>query len=215
MRKEKVLRDWKERRERHANDGNNHDGNNDDEYDANGHKKTSLFAYQTSGPGDSHILQHIHFLYQRLLRKFHYPVDLCLNYAEFANENASFHHLSRIYAEALQHHPREEGLWIEEPSFEFFGFVSRDYDNENDPNGVNSKVVGSSIRNARVLMQRGLRINGKTSEELWIQYFALELHYVQKLRGRKEILELGLDNDKDGDDDDVDERFEFLGVCRP
>jgi hypothetical protein len=38
-------------------------------------------------------------------------------------------------------------------------------------------------------MQRGLRINGSTSHELWVQYFALELHYVVKLAGRKEILE--------------------------
>jgi len=45
-----------------------------------------------------------------------------------------------------------------------------------------------SIRNARVLLQRGLRIN-PTSEDLWIQYFHLELHYIQKLRGRRNILQ--------------------------
>jgi len=99
--------------------------------------------------------------------------------------------LSRIYAEGLQHHPREAGLWIEAASFEYFGYVAQDYENGNK---INSKVVGSSIQNARVLMQRGLRIN-KTSADLWQQYFALELHYVQKLRGRREILELGLNED--------------------
>ena len=52
-------------------------------------------------------------------------------------------------------------------------------------------MVGGSIKNERVLMQRGLRIN-KTSRDLWLQCFALELHYVQKLRGRREILELRL-----------------------
>jgi U3 small nucleolar RNA-associated protein 6 len=46
---------------------------------------------------------------------------------------------------------------------------------------------GGSIRNARVLLQRGLRIN-PTSDDLWLQSFLLEMHYVQKLRGRKHIL---------------------------
>ena len=51
-------------------------------------------------------------------------------------------------------------------------------------------------------MQRGIRINGKTSQELWIQYFALELHYVIKLLGRKEILEGGASSDESDDDED-------------
>ena len=62
---------------------------------------------------------------------------------------------------------------------------------QDDDKNESTKLVGSSIQNARVLMQRGLRINGKSSQELWLQYFALELHYVVKLMGRKEILEGG------------------------
>ena len=165
--------------------------------DGDGHNKKNATSYQTSGPGDAHIISHIHFLYQRTLKKFHYPLDVLLNYAEFSKEVKSFHMLSRVYAMGMQHHPREAGLWIEAASFEYFGYVAQDYESkEKEDNsssdrkdvggegGVNSKVVGSSIKNARVLMQRGLRIN-KTSTELWLQYFALELHYVQKLRGRK------------------------------
>ena len=49
---------------------------------------------------------------------------------------------------------------------------------------------GGSIRNARVLLQRGLRIN-PTSEDLWLQSFHLELHYIQKLKGRRNILQPG------------------------
>ena len=165
---------------------------------------TKKHAYQTSGPGDSHILSHTHFLYQRTLKKFHYPLDVILNYAQFSKDYKSFHMLSRIYAEGLQHHPREAGLWIEAVSFEYFGYAAQDYENGNK---INSKVVGSSIQNARVLMQRGLRIN-KTSADLWQQYFALELHYVQKLRGRREILELGLNEDgilPSEEEDDSDE----------
>ena len=62
---------------------------------------------------------------------------------------------------------------------------------------MHTKVAGGgSIKTARVLLQRGLRIN-RTHPELWLQYFALELHYMQKLRGRKAILEPGGSDDED------------------
>ncbi len=69
----------------------------------------------------------MHFLYQRTLRKFHHPLDVLPGYANFSRECKSFHMLGRIYAEGLQHHPREAGLWIEAASFEYFGYVARDY----------------------------------------------------------------------------------------
>lgn len=96
-------------------DGDNIDDGNTDT-DTRG-----VHAYQTSGPGDSHIVSNIHFIYQRLLKKFHYPMDVLLNYAEFAKRHKSFSVLSRVYAEGLQRYPREEGLWIRAASFEFFG----------------------------------------------------------------------------------------------
>lgn len=105
---------------------NDDDGENDDGTSNQGRKNgkgKKKHAYQSSGPGDSHIISHIHFLYQRLLKKFHYPVEVIVNYAAFAREHKSFHVMSRVYAEGLQHHPREEGLWIEAASFEFFGYV--------------------------------------------------------------------------------------------
>lgn len=85
----------------------------DDEGDTIKNQDSKTHAYQTSGPGDAHIVSNIHFLYQRLLKKFHYPLDVILNYADFAKEHKSFHVMSRVYAEGLQHHPREEGLWIQ------------------------------------------------------------------------------------------------------
>ncbi len=194
LRKEKVLREMRRRRE---NQGRN-EGEDEDDSDEDGNRKKMVAAYKTSGPGDSHIVQHIHFLYQRLLKKFHYDLDICFNYIQFCKDFKSFVQLGRVYAEALQKHPREEGLWIEAAGFEFFGMLDDQNGggggrkDEEDEYDEHTRIVGSSIQNARVLMQRGLRINGSTSQELWIQYFALELHYVQKLRGRKEILELGL-----------------------
>ena len=187
LRKQKVLVEMRNSKKK--------EGYEDEESEDEDPGRRKKHAYQTSGPGDSHIVSHVHFIYQRTLKKFKYPIDVVLNYAQFARDFKSFHMMSRIYAEGLQHHPREEGLWIEAASFEFFGYVAQDYENGPEIGGESSTVVGSSIQNARVLMQRGLRINGKSSQELWLQYFALELHYVQKLRGRREILELGLNKD--------------------
>eukprot|EP00985_Skeletonema_marinoi_P022360 scaffold14274_cov215-Skeletonema_marinoi.AAC.12 len=188
LRKQKVLLEMRNKKR----EAQENDQEEEDDEEPGRRKK---HAYQTSGPGDAHIVSHLHFIYQRTLKKFKYPIDVVLNYAQFARDFKSFHMMSRIYAEGLQHHPREEGLWIEAASFEFFGYVAQDYENGPQIGGETSTVMGSSIQNARVLMQRGLRINGKNSQELWLQYFALELHYVQKLRGRREILELGLNKD--------------------
>jgi len=187
LRKEKVLLELKAEREARYNNSDNSDSEENDDKQA---------AYKTSGSGDSHIIRHIHYIYQRTLRKFHYPLDILLNYANFAKDVKSFKHLSRIYAQGIQYHPREVGLWIEASSFEYFGYVAQDYENNSlskkGDDGIDSKVVGSSISNARILMQRALRIN-KNSEELWNQYFSLELHYVQKLWGRQQVLEGGVD----------------------
>jgi len=199
LRKEKVLmerRPWNRGKKRGHKDN---DDDDDGVLDGNGNRK---HAYQISGMGDSHILSHIHFLYQRTLRKFHHPIDVLLNYAQFSKDNKSFTQLGRVYAQGLQRHPRAAGLWIEAASFEYFGYVAQDHRGDGTKgNDVNSKVVGSSIRNARVLMQRGLRVNRK-SGDLWLQYFALELHYVQKLRGRREILEDGVASSSSEDDSD-------------
>jgi U3 small nucleolar RNA-associated protein 6 len=105
--------------------------------------------------------------------------------------------LSKIYAEALQIHPRNSGLWIEAASHEYFGYSTVGNELET--------TRGGSVRNARVLLQRGLRVN-QTCQDLWLQSFCLELHYIQKLRGRKEILKIGQDTSKHGTNDDGDKR---------
>jgi hypothetical protein len=109
----------------------------------------------------------------------------------------------------IQYHPRIVGLWIEAANFEYFGYVAQDYDttssittagSSNEGNesrsSIHTKIVGSSIRNARILLQRGLRINNRCGE-LWIQYFTLELHYVQKIHGRRAIFTSNK-NDEEG-----------------
>lgn len=142
------------------------------------------------------IVQHIHFLFQRAIRKFRSDVTIFIQHAEFAKQSKSNKMLGKIYAEALQIHPRHVGLWIEAASFEFFGDHGSTADDDDEQKG--DGIGGGSILSARVLLQRGLRINPQ-SQDLWLQAFALELHYIQKLRGRKEILQLNVQTKKDTD----------------
>eukprot|EP00934_Nitzschia_sp_Nitz4_P002825 Nitzschia sp. Nitz4//scaffold91_size79674//19895//21748//NITZ4_005357-RA/size79674-processed-gene-0.89-mRNA-1//1//CDS//3329560070//2815//frame0 len=118
--------------------------------------------------GDTHIVQHIHLLFVRAIRKFRSDLSLHLAHVDFCKAQKSWTSLGRVYAEALQIFPRQTGLWIEAAQHEFFG-------------------PHRSIRSARILLQRGLRINA-TSQDLWVEYFALEMHYAQTLKGRKQIL---------------------------
>jgi hypothetical protein len=163
LEKLRLLRTVKRKREekRRRRQNNQED---DEEDESNAVKKK-----QEQHIGDAHIIQHIHMLFVRALRKFRADLSLHLLHADFCKEQKSFKRLGRVYAEALQVFPRQAGLWIEAASQEFFGPTR-------------------SIRSARILLQRALRINGTTSQELWLEYFSLELHYAQTLKGRRQIL---------------------------
>jgi len=150
--------------------------------------------------GDIHILQLIHLLFARAIRKFRSDLSLHLLHVDVCKKHQSWTKLSRVYAEALQIFPRQEGLWIESASHEFFSGPRK------------------SIRNARILLQRGIRTLGRTSSNLWIEYFSLEMHYAQTLRGRRQILLHGgnttdkkkkttkkKEGDESNDDDDNDD----------
>jgi U3 small nucleolar RNA-associated protein 6 len=163
------------------------------------------FVKEEQKIGDTHIIQHLHLLFVRLIRKFRSDLSLHIAHADFCKEHKSFNRLGRVYAEALQIFPRQTGLWIEAASQEFFGPTR-------------------SMGNARVLLQRGLRINSK-SEELWMEYFSLEMHYAQTLKGRRQILQ-GSSGDEDykipmivyknaiqAIPDSVSFRLHFLDTC--
>jgi U3 small nucleolar RNA-associated protein 6 len=125
---------------------------------------------QTKHVGDKHVLQHILLLWTRTMRKFRGDLGLWLQYLEFLKQHGRHQRLSAAYAQALQLHPRATGLWVEASSWELF--------------------EQSSVDSARVLLQRGLRLN-PSSRELWLHFFRLEMHVVQKLAGRKLLLQLG------------------------
>jgi U3 small nucleolar RNA-associated protein 6 len=71
---------------------------------------------------------------------------------------------------ALRLHPTVPGLWIYAAVWEF----------EHNLN----------VTAARVLMQRGLRMCPK-SENLWVEYFRMELTAAQKLKARQIVLGIG------------------------
>ncbi|GMI09472.1 hypothetical protein TrVE_jg9982 [Triparma verrucosa] len=175
--------------------------------------RVSKLKKTSSSPSDHHIEQHIHLIFRRGLRKFKSDLNFWMQYIDFCKKNESQKKLSSIYAEALQIHPKDVSLWLSAASWEYFS--------------------NSSIKNARTLLQRSLRVNS-TSPNLYVEYFKLELHYIQKLRGRREILQLdGVKSKKMMEDetfsgavpmiifdqaiekinDDVEFRFKFLEAC--
>ena len=153
----------------------------DDDEDENG--KAKIKKQEEKHIGDVHILQLIHLLFARAIRKFRSDLSLHLLHVDTCKRHLSWTKLSKVYAEALQIFPSQEGLWIEAASHEFFDGPRK------------------SIRNARILMQRGVRKLARTSHNLWVEYFSLELHYAQTLRGRRQIL---LHGGRGGDDKEAE-----------
>ncbi|KAF0699366.1 Aste57867_10082 [Aphanomyces stellatus] len=118
-------------------------------------------------------ISRVHNIFDRALLKHRGDVDLWLQHIAFCKNQGSTKILSLLFTHALQVHPRNEALWIEAASWEF--------------------ATNLNVDSARVLMQRSIRINPH-SQKLWLEYFRLELLYVQKLRARREVL--GLDDKK-------------------
>ena len=75
----------------------------------------------------------------------------------------------QVLTKALQLHPTASGLWSYAAAWEF--------------------EHNSNAAAARSLMQRGLRMC-RGSQQLWLEYFRMELMYAHKLRARRRILGL-------------------------
>ncbi|CAG8466738.1 2617_t:CDS:2 [Paraglomus occultum] len=125
---------------------------------------------------DYAIPRRIYHLFERAVNKFKSDLSLWLQYIEYAKSNKAGKLLNKIFGRALQLHPAKPSLWVLAAKWEF----------EENMN------VGA----ARVLMQRGLRLN-PTSTLLWHEYFSLELAYVKKIKTRREILGLSTTASKD------------------
>ncbi|KAL2613971.1 hypothetical protein R1flu_025663 [Riccia fluitans] len=122
--------------------------------------KASLCDYASSA-------QILH-IYERAVNKFKGDTDMWLQYLEYCKAEAP-KKFQKVATKCLQLHPNVAGLWIYAAAWEF----------EHNLN----------VAAARALMQRGLRMCPR-SEKLWIEYFRMELTYIQKLKARRAVLGL-------------------------
>ncbi|ORY77112.1 hypothetical protein LY90DRAFT_399747 [Neocallimastix californiae] len=116
---------------------------------------------------DYSILRHVHNLYNRALRRFPGDVELWVQYLEWAQKSSNSKLLGKVFPRVISLHPTKDIFWVMAASWEF------------EKNG--------NALSGRTLLQRGLRINGE-SKKLWLEYFRLELLYLEKLRERRKIL---------------------------
>ena len=172
---------------------------------------------------DHACIRHIHFIFDRLLRKIPGDLSLWLKYVTFQMETRAQKALSKAFARSrsvsssrclvcalhclwlflsgvrllvfvasgavcsmLRLHPTKPLVWIKAANWEFF--------------------ANNNINNARILLQRGLRLdaspsssssslhkgrrNSNKAHPLWIAFFVLEMRYLLKLRMRRKALGL-------------------------
>ena len=130
-------------------------------------------------PGEMVFIKKLHFLFQSALKKFSTDVKLWLQYIEFCKQVGSVNALGRVMGRMLQAHPNNTGLWIMAAKYEF-----------EDRN---------NIKTARTLLQRALRLNPKCCN-LWVEYFRLELLYVDKVKKRRKLLGVDADDEEEAEE---------------
>ncbi|KAG4304553.1 hypothetical protein PORY_001946 [Pneumocystis oryctolagi] len=111
----------------------------------------------------------IFFIFERATQKFHGDLDLWFQYIRYAQHEKSTKVLGKVIATALQFHPTKPKLWI------FAGYHELNWNN--------------NMSAARILMQRGLRLN-MYSSELWLEYCRMELLYIISLSEKHKIIEI-------------------------
>jgi len=138
-------------------------------------KKLKLKVYNTAAVAMS---KKIHSLFRKGLMKFSDDLSLWMQYIDFCKKTGSHRALGLAYGKLLQQHANNSDIWLMAA--------------KNEAEEMNS------IENARLLLQKGLRIN-KTSTVLWHEYFRLELMHVDKIKKRKKLL---IDGGMEVNDDD-------------
>ncbi|OAD05642.1 hypothetical protein MUCCIDRAFT_140451, partial [Mucor lusitanicus CBS 277.49] len=122
----------------------------------------------------------IYNLFRRATIKFKSDLSLWLQYIDYAKKNKANNILSSIFVQAIQYHPNNASLWI----------MAATWENEHNAN----------MAAARVLLQRALRLMPE-NQQLWHEYFRLELLYIEKIKLRRRIL--GIDQAKNQEDLDA------------
>ncbi|KAL9539521.1 hypothetical protein MBANPS3_010207 [Mucor bainieri] len=122
----------------------------------------------------------IYNLFRRATIKFKSDLSLWLQYIDYAKKNKANNILSSIFVQAIQYHPNNASLWI----------MAATWENEHNAN----------MAAARILLQRALRLMPE-NQQLWHEYFRLELLYIEKIKLRRRIL--GIDQAKNQEDLDA------------
>ncbi|RDD44015.1 U3 small nucleolar RNA-associated protein 6-like protein [Trichoplax sp. H2] len=179
-------------------------------------RKRKLGIYNKKKTVDFAIINRIHRLYQKALRKFRSDSKLWLEYIAFSKNMGSTKVVSKAFSRMLQAHPYRSEFWILAAKWEF-------EDNKD-------------IDNARRIMQLAIRRNS-TSKSLWPEYFRLELLYVDKMRKRRQVLNISEPNQDDSGEmsdeffankiadvvyqnavkaipDDIEFRMSFIGIYK-
>ena len=116
----------------------------------------------------------IFFVLDRATKKFQGDIALWMQYINYARKQRSNKKASQILTSVLRLHPTKAELWV----------YAANYAMEDR----------GDITEARSYMQRGLRFC-KKDERIWIEYARLEMIYISKIVGRRQLL--GLDNQRD------------------
>lgn len=134
-------------------------------------RKTRLNLVKVSR-SDFASARRIHHIFERAVYRFGTKdLPLWLQFIRHCEDTKAHRALGKVFPRALQQHPLQPALWARAAAHEF---------------------RMQNISSARVLMQRGLRVNSD-SALLWTRFFVMELRYVQKLRTRRRLMGLGGD----------------------
>ncbi|KAI8987905.1 U3 small nucleolar RNA-associated protein 6-domain-containing protein [Mycotypha africana] len=113
------------------------------------------------------IQKRIYDLFKRATIRFRHDVSLWLQYIDYARQHNANNIVSQVFVQAIQYHPTNASLWIMAAMWEY--------------------EHNSNVAAARILLQRAIRLMPE-NQQLWIQYFKLELVYVEKIKLRRRVL---------------------------
>lgn len=112
-------------------------------------------------------IRHIHYIYERGLRRFADEIplwDAAISFLEYKQSNAL---LDELLGKAIALHPKKVHFWIKAAEHEL--------------------QHNNNIHAARVLMQRSMRINAKNAT-LWTAYFRIEVWNAERAIQRQQKL---------------------------
>ncbi len=118
----------------------------------------------------------IFFILDRATRKFHGDLALWMQYAEYARKEKATRRFMQILTTVLRLHPTKTELWVYAAKY--------------------AMEVQGDMTAARAYLHRGLKFC-RSSRDLWLEYTRLEMIYIAKLEGRRRVLGLELEPERE------------------